>query len=58
MKIERLLEIIFYLLAHKKATSQQLAQHFSVSVRTIQRDIESLILAGIPIMANTGRNGG
>ena len=58
MKTERLLKIIFYLLSHPNVSSKALAQHFAVSTRTIKRDMEDLILAGIPIVTKAGRGGG
>lgn len=58
MKNERQLEIIIYLLNHGSVTSKQLAEKFEVSERTIIRDMESISMAGIPIISNTGRNGG
>lgn len=45
MKIDRLLDIVIYLLNHKTATAKQLSERFQVSVRTIQRDVESIALA-------------
>jgi predicted DNA-binding transcriptional regulator YafY len=39
-------------------TSQRLAEHFEVSVRTIKRDITALQQAGVPIWAATGPGGG
>jgi predicted DNA-binding transcriptional regulator YafY len=58
MKIDRLLAITIYLLNHEKTSASVLAEHFEVSVRTIQRDIESLCLAGIPVAAEYGADGG
>ena len=58
MKNERQLEIIIYLLNHGNATSKQLAEKYEVSERTIIRDMESISMAGIPIISITGRNGG
>ena len=58
MKTDRLLEIIIYLLNHEKATAKQLADKFGVSIRTIQRDIDSISLAGVPIWALAGTKGG
>ncbi|WP_411676925.1 helix-turn-helix transcriptional regulator [Caproicibacter sp.] len=58
MKTDRLLEIIIYLLNHEKATAKQLADKFDVSVRTIQRDVDSISLTGVPILAATGLHGG
>jgi predicted DNA-binding transcriptional regulator YafY len=58
MKIDRLLGITIYLLNHKKVTAQVLAERFEVSVRTIMRDINSLCMAGIPVISNYGSDGG
>lgn len=58
MKIDRLLEIVIYLLNHDCVTARQLAERFGVSVRTIQRDMDSISLAGIPLTATTGNTGG
>ena len=38
--------------------ARRLAEHFEVSVRTIERDILALQEAGVPIYAETGRSGG
>lgn len=58
MKIERLYAITLYLLKHGKTPASELAEYFEVSVRTIQRDMDSLNLAGIPITASAGVTGG
>lgn len=58
MKTERLYAITVYLLNHGKTSANELAKHFEVSQRTIQRDIDSLCLSGIPIVATAGAAGG
>lgn len=58
MKIDRLLSIIVYLLNHKLVSASVLAKRFEVTVRTIQRDMEAIELAGIPIVSLQGPNGG
>ena len=58
MKIERLIGIIFYLINRECVTTNELAQKFEVSRRTILRDIDTLTLAGIPIYSKLGVNGG
>ncbi len=58
MKISRLFEIVYILIAKKNVTSEELAKHFEVSVRTIYRDINTLCEAGIPIYSKQGKNGG
>ena len=58
MKIDRLYGITVYLLNHKKASASELARKFEVSVRTVQRDIDALCQAGIPVAAESGAKGG
>jgi len=58
LKIDRLIAILTCLLQNEKITAQELAQRFEVSHRTILRDIDSLALAGIPIVTTQGNNGG
>lgn len=58
MKMERLIGILSILLQREKVTAPALAEQFEVSRRTIQRDIESLCRAGIPIITEQGAGGG
>ncbi|WP_417043555.1 helix-turn-helix transcriptional regulator [Dysosmobacter sp.] len=58
MKMERLIGILSILLQKEKVTAPELAEQFEVSRRTIQRDIESLCRAGIPISTAQGAGGG
>lgn len=58
MKIDRLLSIVTYLLNRDIVSGKQLAEKFEVSERTIQRDIDSINMAGIPIVSIRGANGG
>ncbi len=58
MKIDRLIGIITTLLQKEVTTAPQLAAKFEVSKRTINRDIETLCMAGIPIVTKQGMNGG
>lgn len=58
MKINRLTEIIITLLNKDTVTAKELADKFSVSTRTIYRDIEELSLSGIPVYMTKGKNGG
>lgn len=58
MKMERLIGILSILLQREKVTAPELAEQFEVSRRTIQRDIESLCRAGIPISTAQGAGGG
>ena len=54
MKIDRLMGILTILLQKDKVTAPELAERFEVSRRTINRDIEDLCRAGIPIAAAQG----
>jgi predicted DNA-binding transcriptional regulator YafY len=58
VKIDRLVSIIMVLLDKDKVSASKLANMFEVTPRTIYRDIETLQLAGIPIVTSTGANGG
>lgn len=58
MKIDRLIGILSVLLQEEKTTAPELAERFEVSRRTINRDIEDLCKAGIPILAVQGSGGG
>ncbi|MEG1997568.1 MAG: HTH domain-containing protein, partial [Clostridiales bacterium] len=51
-------EILIYLLKYKKTTYKQLSQHFEVSVKTIERDINCLSAMGIPVYCQQGSGGG
>lgn len=58
MKIDRLIGILSVLLQEEKTTAPKLAEKFEVSRRTINRDIEDLCKAGIPIYTAQGTGGG
>ena len=58
MKIDRLIAILSILLQEEKTTAPELAERFEVSRRTINRDIEDLCKAGIPIRTAQGTGGG
>lgn len=58
MKIDRLIGILSVLLQRDKVTAPMLAEKFEVSRRTINRDIEDICKAGIPIVTTQGRDGG
>ena len=58
MKIDRLIGILSILLQRDKVTAPFLAETFEVSRRTIQRDIEALCRAGIPLSTTQGAGGG
>ena len=58
MRADRLIAILLRLQAHNGITAKTLASELEVSSRTIYRDIEALSMAGIPVYAQRGENGG
>ena len=58
MKMERMIGILSILLQKERVTAPELARRFEVSRRTIQRDVESLCQAGIPLVTAQGSGGG
>lgn len=56
--VNRLLGMIYLLMNKGTVKASELAERFEVSDRTIYRDVETLSMAGIPIYAKKGRNGG
>ncbi len=58
MKLDRLIGILSILLQRETVTAPYLAEKFEVSRRTINRDIDILCGAGIPISTKQGAHGG
>ncbi len=54
-RISRLIAILMQLQTKRLLTASKLADRFSVSVRTIYRDIKALEQAGVPIVTEEGR---
>lgn len=59
-RIDRLYALVEELRAAgpRGRTARQLADHFEVSVRTIERDLSALGQAGVPLATKQGRGGG
>lgn len=58
MRADRLLSILLLLQVHRRLTARELARRLEVSERTIQRDMEALSVAGVPVYAARGAGGG
>ena len=58
MKSQILIQMLVYLLAHKKVTAKDLARRFEVSERTVYRYVDDLSLAGVPVYSQKGFLGG
>lgn len=59
-RIDRLYALVEELRAagRRGRTARQLAEHFEVSIRTIERDLSALGQAGVPLATKQGRGGG
>lgn len=57
-RIERLFGMVLLLRDGRPVSAASLARRFGVSARTVYRDIESLGLQGVPVIAEMGRTGG
>ncbi|WP_196160051.1 YafY family protein [Reinekea sp. G2M2-21] len=54
-KAERLFQLVTYMRSRRTAvTAQELAQRLNVSERTIYRDMQSLVLSGVPVEGEAG----
>jgi predicted DNA-binding transcriptional regulator YafY len=58
MRAQRLISLLLLLQSRSPLTGGQLAAELGVSLRTVQRDIEALVEAGVPLSASRGMTGG
>ncbi|MFD1887164.1 helix-turn-helix transcriptional regulator [Paenibacillus wenxiniae] len=57
-KSQRLIELMLTVNTRRQFTAAELAREFGVSRRTIQRDLQELASAGVPLYAEPGAAGG
>lgn len=57
-KADNMLSILWMLRSGKRKTAKQLAEALDIHVRTVYRCIDSLCASGVPIVAESGPNGG
>ena len=58
MKYNVMLKILMLLLQKRKVTATEIARRYEVSVRSVYRYVEELIVCGVPIDVTRGRYGG
>ncbi|HEU5331867.1 MAG TPA: YafY family protein [Actinocrinis sp.] len=58
MRASRLVSLLLLLQNRGRMTATQLAEELEVSVRTVYRDVDALLAAGIPLYGEPGHEGG
>ena len=58
MRVDRLLAVLLLLQRRGQVTAAEVASEMEVSERTARRDLEALMMAGVPVYSLRGRGGG
>ncbi|MBG9802288.1 WYL domain-containing protein [Brevibacillus laterosporus] len=57
-KIDNILAILWMLNSSEKITAKQISERLEMNIRTVYRYIDTLSTSGVPIISETGHNGG
>ncbi|SFK10008.1 MULTISPECIES: YafY family protein [unclassified Bacillus (in: firmicutes)] len=57
-KIDNILAILWMLSSSEKITAKQISEKLEIHIRTVYRYIDTLSTSGVPIISDTGHNGG
>jgi len=57
-KIDNMMSILWMLSEDKKVTAKEIAEKLEINIRTVYRHIDTLSASGIPIISDSGHNGG
>ncbi|MEK3732897.1 MULTISPECIES: YafY family protein [Paenibacillus] len=57
-KWDNMLSMLWMLRTGRKLTAAQIADHLEISVRTVYRYIDALCASGVPVVAESGHDGG
>ena len=57
-KNDNMLAILWLLNSGAKMTAKQISEKLEINVRTVYRYIDALCASGVPIISDTGHNGG
>ncbi|WP_242222719.1 YafY family protein [Bacillus cereus group sp. BfR-BA-01380] len=57
-KMDNVLAILWMLSSGEKITAKQISEKLEVNIRTVYRYIDTLSTSGVPIISDTGHNGG
>lgn len=57
-KIDSMMAILWMLKSGEKITAKQISEKLEINIRTVYRYIDTLSASGVPIISDTGHNGG
>ncbi len=57
-KNDNMLAILWMLNSGKKMTAKQISEKLEINIRTVYRYIDALCASGVPVISDTGHNGG